>query len=68
MNNMKNDNIKIIASYLHLIRASDLIKPLQLDVSIALLETASAILSQYNISTDEVKEMQQIEQKILEEK
>lgn len=68
MNNMKNDNIKIIASYLHLIRASDLIKPLQLDVSIALLETASAILSQYNISADEVKEMQQIEQKILEEK
>lgn len=65
---MKNDNIKIIASYLHLIRASDLIKPLQLDVSIALLETASAILSQYNISADEVKEMQQIEQKILEEK
>ena len=68
MNNMKNDNIKIIASYLHLIRASDLIKPLQLDVSIALLETASAILSQYDISADEVKEMQQIEQKILEEK
>ena len=65
---MKNDNIKIIASYLHLIRASDLIKPLQLDVSIALLETASAILSQYNISADDVKEMQQIEQKILEEK
>lgn len=65
---MKNDNIKIIASYLHLIRASDLIKPLQLDVSIALLETASAILNQYNISANEIKEMQQIEQKILEEK
>ena len=65
---MKNDNIKIIASYLHLIRASDLIKPLQLDVSIALLETAQAILNQYNISANEIKEMQQIEQKILEEK
>ena len=68
MNNMKNDNIKIIASYLHLIRASDLIKPFQMDVSIALLETASAILNQYNVSINEVKEMQQIEQKILEEK
>lgn len=58
------ENTKLVAAVLHLKYASDLLTEIDNETSIVLLETANAIISEYQLKQSELDEIKDIEQEI----
>lgn len=58
------ENTRLVAAVMHLKYASDLIKDIDIEISLVLLQTADAIITEYNIGKSEIDELKQIEHKI----
>lgn len=61
----KKDTIKLAACILHLQEAERLIKIYDKDISIALLELIDAIILQYDVSIDQINQINDIKTQIL---
>lgn len=62
---MLNDNINLAACVLHLQQASKLINKYDTNISLTLLELIDAIISTYNIDTDQINQIELIKTEIL---
>lgn len=59
------DKIQIIEFYLHMQRASDIMQLYDEEVSLAILESAKAILDRYDVKKEQIDEMNNIKNDIL---
>ena len=64
LNEKLKDNMNLIACYLHLSRASSLIKNFNEDISLAILELSLALVKKYDLEQTKIDEMLKISKQI----